>query len=91
MSGLFAKLKGLIAEAPPSASAGLDPAAVALSALMVRLARADGQFDDGERAEIEAALDARFGNGAALLEAGEAAEAEALDNHGFTRLLKAAH
>ena len=58
---------------------------------MVRLARADGDFDEGERAAILAALDARFGNGAALLAEAERREAEALDHHQFTRLVKAAN
>lgn len=88
MTGIFVKIAALF-EAPEAVAPGHDPAAVALSALMVRLARADGSFDADERAAIEAALDARFGDGAALLSAGETAEAEANDSHQFTRLLKA--
>lgn len=93
MSGLFGRLAELFEtdEASDDGSAGHDAAAVALSALMVRLARADGVFDDDERARIEASLDARFGSGAALLAAGEAAERDALDHHQFTKLVKAAY
>lgn len=90
--GLLKKLSGMMT--PPRAEATgetLDPVGVALAALMVRLAEADGEFDDGERAQIEAALAARFGDGAALLAAGEAAEAASLDNRQFTKALKDAH
>lgn len=90
MAGLFKKLTALFEQETPATSTGLDPVAVAVAALMVRLALADGSFDATERASIEAALDARFGDGAALLAAGEAAEKSALDNHQFTKLLKSA-
>ena len=89
--GLFGGLRALFEDRPETKDTGLDPAAIALAALMVRLARADDHFGDEERAAIEGALDARFGDGAALLAAGEAAERDALDHHQFTRLLKAAH
>lgn len=88
--GLFGKLTTLFQD-PPAPPPGHDPSEVALAALMVRLAKADDHFSDEERAAIEAALDARFGDGAALLAAGETAEATALDHQQFTRLLKAAH
>ncbi|MFN3260607.1 MAG: TerB family tellurite resistance protein [Pikeienuella sp.] len=90
MKRIFAELAALFEAPGAAASSGFDPAALALAALMVRLARADGEFDEGERAAILAALDARFGNGAALLAEAERAEAEALDHHQFTRLVKAA-
>ncbi|MEM7267898.1 MAG: TerB family tellurite resistance protein [Pseudomonadota bacterium] len=93
MAGLFAKLTALF-EAPEEASApesSLPPQAVALAALMVQLAKADGAYEVEERAGIEAALDARFGEGSALLEAGESAEDGALDSHQFTRLVKEAY
>ncbi|MEX2520797.1 MAG: TerB family tellurite resistance protein [Paracoccaceae bacterium] len=89
MTGIFRKISALF-EAPEAAASDHDPAALGLAALMVRLARADGAFDGAERAAIQAALDARFGNGAALLAAGEVAEADASDSHQFTRLVKAA-
>lgn len=90
MSGLFGKLAALF-ETDAKAAPGLDPVAVAMAALMVRLARADGDFDAEERANVLAALDARFGDGASLLAAGEAAEAGALDHHQFTKLVKNAY
>lgn len=86
---LFRKFAQIF-EAPGETPPAHDPVEVALAALMVRLARADGEFDAGERAKILEALDARFGDGAALLAAGEAAEEAALDHHQFTRLLKSA-
>ena len=92
MAGLFAKLTAIF-DAQPSAEAVTthDPIAVAMAALMIQLARADGHYEEAERAEILAALDARFGDGAALLAAGEAAEETALDSHQFTRLVKDAY
>jgi uncharacterized tellurite resistance protein B-like protein len=93
MSGLFGKMAAMFS-APADASAddtgANDGTALALAALMVRLARSDGAYDDGEKAAIATALDARFGAGADLLAKAEAAEAEALDSHQFTRLVKAA-
>ncbi|MEM7546169.1 MAG: TerB family tellurite resistance protein [Pseudomonadota bacterium] len=90
MSGIFGKLAKLF-EAEAVETSTHDPVAVAMAALMVRLARADGDFDAEERARIEAALDARFGDGAAVLAEGERAEAEALDHHQFTKLVKGAY
>jgi uncharacterized tellurite resistance protein B-like protein len=89
MSGIFRKIAKLF-DAPEVAS-GNDPVGVAMAALMVQLARADGHFDADERSRIEAALESRFGNGIALLAAGEAAEAQAIDHHQFTRLVKSAY
>ncbi len=86
---LFRKLTELF-EAPADKAPAHDATQVALAALMVRLAKADDNFDEGERTAILRALDARFGDGAALMAAGEAAEAAALDHHQFTRLLKEA-
>ena len=91
MAGLFKKLTALFETETPEIAGNTDPTAVAVAALMVRLAHADGSFDEAERASIEAALDARFGDGAALLAAGQAAEENALDNHQFTSLLKSAY
>lgn len=90
MAGLFARFAAMF-EAEAEAAPAHDPAAVALAALMVRLAKADGVYDAEERADIRAALDQRFGAGDELLAAGEAAEADAVDNRQFTSLLKAAH
>lgn len=58
---------------------------------MIRLARADGDFDAGERARIEAALAARFDDAAAIMAAAEAAEDAAMDHHQFTKLVKTAY
>lgn len=96
MGGLFGKLAAIFADVGAgdgpggqAAGAGADPVGVALAALMVRLARADGRFDEDERARILSALDARFGDGAAaLLARAEEAEANAMDHHQFTRLVK---
>ncbi|MEM8752725.1 MAG: TerB family tellurite resistance protein [Pseudomonadota bacterium] len=90
MDGFFGRLAAIFAPEGEAAAEGEDQVGVALAALMVRLARADGVFDDEERARIVAALDARFGDGAALLEAGERAEANATDHQRFTRLVKEA-
>ena len=93
MSGLFGRLTKLFEGAADAGAdtPGLDPAATAMAALMVSLAKADGHFAAAERAAIEAALEARFGGGAKLLAAGEAAESDALDHHQFTRLVKRAY
>ncbi|MGB0853680.1 MAG: TerB family tellurite resistance protein [Pikeienuella sp.] len=88
MSGIFGKLTAFFATDTQSSEAVIDPVAVAVAALMVRLARADGSFDDMERANIQASLTARFGDGESILAAGEAAEAAALDHHQFTKVLK---
>ena len=91
MAGLFAKLTAMFETPEAAPQTAHDPAAVALAALMIQLARADGDYDADERAGIRAALDARFGKGDALLAAGEAAEENALDSHQFTRLVKNAY
>ncbi|MFV0475465.1 MAG: TerB family tellurite resistance protein [Pikeienuella sp.] len=91
MTGFFSRLTALFTEAEQNAGRTHDPAGLALAALMVRLARADGDFDAEERARIETALDARFGDGAALLAAAEGAERAALDHHQFTKVVKAAY
>lgn len=91
MTGFLGRLAALFADQTETPERAHDPVALALAALMVRLARADGDFDPDERAGIIAALDARFGEGAALLNAAEAAEAAALDHHQFTRVVKEAY
>ena len=65
---------------------------LALTALMVRVARADGHFDEDERATISDIISNRYGlslgdTGALLVEA-EALEAQAADTVQFTRLIK---
>ncbi|MGX0902931.1 putative tellurite resistance protein B-like protein [Roseovarius sp. MBR-79] len=83
-------LTRLLAPAPdplPDADARL-----ALSALMVRLARSDGHYDADERARITAIIAERYGLDAAQAEAlradAEALEAEAPDTVRFTRAIK---
>ncbi|MBC7132850.1 MAG: TerB family tellurite resistance protein [Roseovarius sp.] len=83
-------LSRLMAPAPdplPDADARL-----ALAALMVRLARADGHYDAEERARITAILAARYALGPGAAEAlradAEALEAEAPDTVRFTRAIK---
>lgn len=91
MPGLFARLTDLIGGAAAEDAPAHPPEALALAALMVQLARADGAFDEDERAEIEALLEARFEDGAGLLAAAEARARDALDSQQFTRLLKDAY
>lgn len=91
MAGLFAKLTAIFETPDVAPETAHDPTAVAMAALMIQLARADGHYDDGEREGIKAALEARFGDGEALLTAGEAAEENALDSHQFTKLVKNAY
>ncbi len=91
MAGLFAKLTAIFETPDAAPQTTHDPTAIAMAALMIQLARADGDYDADERAGIKAALDARFGDGEALLEAGEAAEENALDSHQFTKLVKNAY
>ncbi len=83
-------LKKLL-EAPAGAPAPREPTE-AVAALMVEAARADGEFDAGERATIERFLGELFGLDAeaarAACAAGEAAQAEAADLVQFTRVVK---
>lgn len=83
-------LRRLAAPAPESLPA--DQARLALAALLVRVARADGTYDAGEIARIDRALACRFdldaNAAAALRHEAEAIEAEAPDTVRFTRVLK---
>jgi len=67
-------------------------ARLALSALMVRLARADGHYDADEHARITRILSQRYGlddaGADALCVEAEALEAEAPDTVRFTRAIK---
>ncbi|MBV7397084.1 TerB family tellurite resistance protein [Mameliella sediminis] len=67
-------------------------ARLALTALLVRVARSDGTFDDSERDRIDRILAARYGlspfESARLRSEGEALEAEAPDTVRFTRAIK---
>ena len=78
--------------APAPASLADDDARLALTALLVRVARADGVYDDGERLRIDRIAAARFGlspsDAAGLRRQAEALEAEAPDTVRFTRAIK---
>jgi len=80
--------------APEPATLPADEARLALAALMVRLARSDGDYSAPEVARIDRVLGARFGldaGGVARLRAeAEALEAGAPDTVRFTRALKTA-
>lgn len=69
-------------------------ARLALTALLVRVARTDGTYSDAERARIERLTGERYGlegaDLAALVEQAETLEAEAPDTQRFTRAIKAA-
>ena len=71
-----------------------DGAQLALTALLVRVARADGQYDAAEKARITRVAAARYGlteHAAQELRAtAEALEAEAPDTVRFTRAIKEA-
>lgn len=76
--------------APTPAPLRDDDARIALGALLVRLARADGHFDATEAAQIKAILQQRYGlsDASALLADCQALEAEAPDTVRFTRAIK---
>ena len=78
--------------APSSAPLSDADARLALGALMVRIARADGSYDADEAARIEAILGRRYGldagRAADLRRAAEGFEAEAPDTVRFTRAIK---
>lgn len=69
-----------------------EDARLALTALLVRLARSDNSYDDSERDRIDRILRSRFGldGGASqiLREQGEGLEAAAPDTVRFTRAIK---
>jgi uncharacterized tellurite resistance protein B-like protein len=67
-----------------------DDARLALGALLVRVALADGTYDDAERAQIAAVLSRRYGldDPSDLLARCEALEKEAPDTVRFTRAIK---
>ncbi|MBW6505550.1 MAG: TerB family tellurite resistance protein [Rhodobacteraceae bacterium] len=88
---LKAFLKRLLAPTPEPPN--VPDREVALAALLVRIARADGHYDADEMVRIERILAARDGLSPAEAEAlrlrAEEIEAEATDTVRFTRLLKA--
>jgi len=88
---MFKALLNLLAEPHPAPLTAED-AELALAALLVRLARADDHYDDGEKMRIDRVLAMRRGLGPeaaqGLRTRAEAAEAEAPDTVRFTRALK---
>lgn len=78
--------------APAPAILPDEDARLALTALLVRLARSDNSYDDSERDRIDRILRSRFGldRGASqiLREQGEGLEAAAPDTVRFTRAIK---
>lgn len=85
-------LKSLLAPAPEPLD--ITDARLALTALLVRIARSDNDYAPAEVAEIERVLAQRYGldesGVAALLAEAEALEAEAPDTVRFTRAIKQA-
>jgi uncharacterized tellurite resistance protein B-like protein len=71
-----------------------EDARTAIATVLVMAARADDQYDAGERAVIDRILSERYGlspaAAAALRADGEAIEAEAIDVFQFTRAIKQA-
>ena len=69
-----------------------EDARLALTALLVRVARSDGHYASSEKAEIDAAISRRYGlepqGMARLREEAEMLEAEAPDTVRFTRAIK---
>ncbi len=67
-------------------------ARLALSALLVRIARSDGHYDSSEKAQIQSVIAQRYAldtaNAQDLLQDAEALEAEAPDTVRFTRAIK---
>ncbi len=91
---MLADLLRRLAGAPDPSPLHPDDCRLALAALMVRLARSDGQYDTVERLRIEQMLMTRYGLRRAEAEAlraeAERAETAAADTVQFTRLIKEA-
>lgn len=85
-------LKSLLASDP--APLPQDHAKIAMAALLVRVAKSDGNFDSQEQAQIDRILAQRYDLDptatAALRQDGETLEQEAPDTVRFTRALKEA-
>lgn len=91
---MFAELLRRLAGPAAPDPLGADDARLALAALLVRLARADGDYADVEIARIDAILARRYGlspfEATALRAEAEHLEAQAPDTVRFTRALKEA-
>ncbi len=83
-------LKNLVAPEPEPLND--NDARLALSALLVRLARTDGEYSASEAARIESIISARYGLGTtdaqSLRREAETLESEAPDTVRFTRAIK---
>lgn len=92
--GMIASLLRRLAGDAPAPPLAAGDAQLALAALLVRLARSDGQYDAAEIAGIDAVLARRHGlapeAATRLRAAAEALEAAAPDTVRFTRTLKEA-
>lgn len=90
---MFANLLRQLSQPQPE-RLGADDVQIALSALLVRVARADDTYAQAEASRIDRVLAERFAlspfAAAALRAQGEELEAEAPDTVRFTRALKAA-
>jgi uncharacterized tellurite resistance protein B-like protein len=86
---MFSRILSSLSQPPQRPAPDAPPA---LAALLVRLARADGDYSPTEAAGIDRLVAARYGlsafEAAAVRRAGEALEAEAADTVRFTRALK---
>jgi len=89
IGGFLDRLLGTAPEAPSD-----EDARLALAALMVRIARADNNYETVEKERIDALLRTRYGLGQddaqALRAEAEEVEAEAPDTVRFTRAIKEA-
>lgn len=88
---MFAEFLGRLTAPDPDPLDDGD-ARLALAALLVRLARSDGDYDEAEVARIDAVLSKRYGLGpfevASLRKDAEQLETEAPDTVRFTRAIK---
>lgn len=93
MQGMFADLLRRLTEPGPARLADTD-ARLALTALLVRVARADETYDDAERGRIDRIVAARYGlspfEAAKLRGEAETLESQAPDTVRFTRAIKEA-
>lgn len=88
---MFANLLSRLTSPDPEPLDNQD-ARLALTALLVRIAKSDGVYEASERTRIEAIVAARYGvsEPESLLTDAEALEAEAPDTIRFTRAIKEA-
>ncbi|HOP19538.1 MAG TPA: TerB family tellurite resistance protein [Parvularculaceae bacterium] len=88
---MFDRLKSLFSPKTAEPSQAPSPE-LAVAALLIEAARADEQYTDSEKALVEAALCEQFAlskeDAAALRQKAEAAQAEAMDLHQFTKVAK---